>query len=172
MKMKKTIAITAIIAGVGIASMSYAAGGWGKRGANYYNCPMAQNTQVSQVDPAMQEKRSQFFNETVEIRKEIAMKQAEKRALLSNDNPDPAAVSKLTGELFDLRTSLRTKAEEAGLPPMIGPMAGRGDRGFGMQGRGFGSGPDNDYGQGPRRNGKGGRGQGFMNNQGYMQNRL
>ena len=170
--MKKGIVITAIIAGIGIAGMSYAAGGWGKRGGNYYNCPMIQDQQISQVDPALQEKREKFFTETQEIRKELAMKRAEKRALLNNENPDPAAVSKLTGELFDLRTSLREKAEEAGLPAMIGPMAGRGDRGPGMRGRGFGPGPDGDYGQGMGRYGKGGRGQGFMNSPGYMQNRF
>ena len=170
--MKKRIAVVAVIVGIGVAGMSYAAGGWGKRGGNNYNCPMVQSGQFVQVDPALQEKRDAFLTETQEIRKEIVMKQAEKRALLRGDNPDPAVVSQLTGELFDLRTSLREKATEAGLPAMIGPMAGRGGPGAGMKGRGFGPGMDDrGFGQGKGRYGKGGRGM-AMGNPGYMQNRF
>lgn len=189
--MKKKIAIVAVIAGLGLAGISQAAGGWGKRGgANYSDCPMIQNGQVTQVDPALQEKRDKFFTDTQEIRKEMVMKQAEKRAMLRGDNPDPQAASKISGELFDLRTTLRQKADEAGLPGAFGPMGGRGGftpamngRGFdsGMNGRGFGQGmtsrgfapgmDDRGYGPGMGRSGKGGRNMGYMGNSGYGQDR-
>lgn len=171
--MKKKIAIVAVIAGLGLAGISQAAGGWGQRGgANYYNCPMIQNGQMTQLDPALQEKRDKFFTDTQEIRKEMVMKQAEKRAMLRGDNPDPQAVSKISGELFDLRTTLRQKADEAGLPGAFGPMGGRGGFTPGMNGRGFAPGMDDrGYGPGMGRQGKGGRNMGYMGNPGYGQGR-
>ncbi len=170
--MKKKIAIAAVIVGIGIAGISQANGGWGKRGGNYNNCPMIQNGQTGQIDPALQEKRDKFFSDTQEVRKQMIMKQAEKQAMLRGDNPDPQAVSKISGELFDLRTSLRQKAEEAGLPGAFRPMAGRGAFGQGMQGRGFTQGMDDrGYGQGMGR-GRGGKNVGYMGNPGYGQNRF
>ena len=76
-----------------------------------------------------------FFKDTQDLRKEMAMKQAEKQALMRSDNPDPAALSQITGELFDLRTTMRQKAEEADVSQFIGPMGGRGG-GPGMRGPG------------------------------------
>lgn len=170
--MKKKIAIVAVVAGLGLAGISQAYGSWGKRGANYYDCPMIQNGQVSQVDPAFQEKRDKFLADTLEIRKEMAMKRAEKNALMRNDNPDPQVVSRITGELFDLRTTLRQKAEEAGMPAAFGPITGRNGFTPGMRGRGFSAGMDNrGYGPGMGRTGKGGRAMGFMGNPGYAQGR-
>ena len=170
--MKKKIAIIAVVAGLGVAGLSQAYGGWGMRGANYYDCPMIGNGQVSQLDPALQEKRDKFLADTQELRKEMAMKQAEKQALLRNDNPDPQVVSRITGELFDLRASMRQKAEEAGLPAAFGPMAGRGGFAPGMSGRGFD--PDaygRGNGPGMGRAGKGGRSMGYMGNPDYRQGR-
>lgn len=170
--MKKKIAIVAVVAGLGFAGIAQAYGGWGMRGSNYNDCPMIQDGQVNQLDPALQEKRDKFFADTQEVRKEMAMKQAEKQALLRNDNPDPQALSKITGELFDLRTTMRQKAQEAGLPAVFGPMAGRGGFAPGMRGRGFAPGMD-ERGNGPGmgRVGKGGRAMGYMGNPGYNQGR-
>ncbi|MEE4165804.1 MAG: hypothetical protein V2I35_07390, partial [Desulfocapsaceae bacterium] len=83
--MKKKLVVAAVIAGLGVAGISQASGGWGNRGANYYNCPMIQNGQVSRIDPALQEKRNKFFADSLELRKQVAMKQAEKQALLRSD---------------------------------------------------------------------------------------
>ncbi len=170
--MKKKIAIVAVVAGLGLAGISQAYGGWGNRGAAYNNCPMIQNGQVSQLDPALQEKRDKFIADTQEIRKEMAMKRVEKQALLRNDNPDPQVVSTITGELFDLRATMRQKAEEAGISAAFGPMGGRGGFAPGMNGRGFDSdrnGRGNGVGMG--RAGKGGRTMGYMDNYGYNQGR-
>jgi hypothetical protein len=196
MKMKKKIAIVAVVAALGLTGMTQAYGGWGNRGGGNDNCPMIQNGQMTQLDPALQEKRDTFFTDTQEIRKEMAMKQSEKQAMLRGDNPDPQAVSKISGELFDLRTTLRQKADEAGLPGAFGPK-GRGGFSAGMNGRGFdqgmnsrkygrgmngpgfdqgvtsrGYGPDMNgpgYGPGMGRSGKGGRKMGYMGNPGYGQ---
>jgi len=188
--MKKKIAVAAVIVGIGIAGINQAYGGWGKRGGNFNDCPMIQGGQYAQIDPALQEKRDKFFTDTQELRKQMIMKQAEKQAMLRGDNPDPQAVSKLSGELFDLRTSLRQKAEEAGLPGAFGPMAGRGSFGQGAKGRGYGQGmqgrgngpgmqgrgftpgmDDSAYGPGMGR-GRGGRNVGYMGTPGYGQNRF
>jgi len=163
--MKKKIAIAVVIAGLGLAGLNQAYAGWGARGANYYNCPQLQGGQYSQIDPATQEKMDKFFTDTQDIRKEMAVKQAEKQALLRSENPDPAALGKIAGELFDLRTTLRQKADEAGVAGLMGPQGGRkfaqGNRGIGMGGPGMG---------GP---GKGGRNMGYgMNNSGFNQGRF
>ena len=137
--MKKKILTTTLVAAIGLAAVS-AYAGWGQRGGGYWNNnmpgPMMQGPgmqmQYNQVDPAVQEKLDKFFADTTDIRKEIAVKQAERMALIRAENPDPTAVSKLAGELFDLRTTMHQKAEEAGVTAYLGPMNGpRGGRAFG-----------------------------------------
>lgn len=132
--MKKKIAIAAIIASIGLAGFSQAYA-WGPRGGgnNYGNSPQYQGTQYNQVDPAAQEKIDKFFTGTQELRKEIAMKRAEKQAMIRGENPDPAALSKVTGELFDLQATMRQKADEAGVSEYRGRMGGH-DFGPGMRG--------------------------------------
>ena len=89
------------------------------------------------------------------------MKRAEKKALMRSENPDPQAVAKVTGELFDLRVTMREKAEEAGVEQYVGP--GRmGCMGGGMGG-GMGMGMGRGRGCGP------GPGAGMMMNQGAQQ---
>lgn len=144
--MKKQIAIAAVIASIGIAGITQAsAAGWGQRGGgNFANCPCTTG-QSSQIDPATQEKLDTFFNDTQDLRKDIAMKRAEKQALMRSENPDPAALSTVTGELFDLQVSMRQKAEEAGVDQYIGPR-GPGGKGQGMRGNGnFGPGRGGRY---------------------------
>jgi hypothetical protein len=155
--MKKQIAIATVIASIGIAGITQAyANGWGQRGGvNYGNCPFT-TVRYNQVDPAIQEKLDTFYNDTQDLRKDIAMKRAEKQALMRAENPDPAELSEVTGELFDLQASMRAKAEEAGVEQYVGPRGPRGNN-PGMRSRGNFGGP-----------GKGGRymssnmqGQGF-----------
>lgn len=162
--MKKKIAIAVVIVSLGLAGLNQAYAGWGGRGGGgggyYGNCPQFQGGQYNQVDPAAQEKMDKFFNDTQDLRKNMTMKQAERQALLRSDNPDPAALSKISGELFDLRTTMRQKAEEAGTTGFMGQMGRRGF-GPGMSGPGM-SGPGKG---GPARNG---RNMGYMmNNSGY-----
>lgn len=82
-------------------------------------------------DPALQQKHAKFLDETRELRKQLAVKQAGMRALMQASQPDSAQVAQFEGELFDLREQLRAKAQESGLP--FGMMGGcRGGHGMGM----------------------------------------
>jgi Spy/CpxP family protein refolding chaperone len=59
------------------------------------------------------EKVDTFLKETQETRKQLAVKRSERRALMSQDNPDEKKVGKLTGEIFDLKNLLDEKAKGA-----------------------------------------------------------
>ncbi len=56
-----------------------------------------------------------FRAETNSIRKKIVVKRSGLNALLRNDNPDEKNVAKLTGDLYDLKAELETKAKAAGI---------------------------------------------------------
>ncbi|WP_163338672.1 periplasmic heavy metal sensor [Desulfopila sp. IMCC35008] len=133
--MKKKIMTVVLV--TGLVAAGAASANWNRgngMGMNYQNCPQYPNAIVQQqLDPAVQGKLDKFFADTQEIRKQIIMKQTEKRALLQSNNPDPAAASKLAGELFDLRNSIRTMAVEAGVDQYVGPrgMMGGNGQGFG-----------------------------------------
>lgn len=87
--------------------------------------------------------RDKFFNETVNLRRQVVVKSAEIDALMSRENPDEKKVGLLTGEVFDLKNQLHAKAEEYGI----------------KAGGYFCGGP---YGNGPRMGGRGGWGRGMM----------
>jgi len=154
--MKKRIMAVVLISGLALATAASANWGRGGGGAGYYGaCPMVQGGQVpyyQQTDPAVQEKVNQFFLDTQDLRKQIVVKQSERRAFMQNTNPDPAAVAKLTGELFDLRNDMREKAVAAGVDQYVGP---------GMMGGGFGPG------RGGYGGGRGGRMMGGPGGPGY-----
>jgi zinc resistance-associated protein len=144
--MKKKIMIGALAAMVATGAATAAYANWGQRGGGYWNDNMQgpgpqMQMRYNQVDPAVKEKLDKFFTDTADLRKEMAVKRAEQRALLRSDTPDPAAAGALAGELFDLRTAMHQKAEEAGVTAYIGPMNGpRGGRDFGPGNRGMGRG--------------------------------
>ncbi len=66
-----------------------------------------------------------FLAGTKDLRRQVFIKRAEKRALMHVANPNAQEVAKVSGELFDLKNSLREKAEAAGIE--------RGFRGFGRE---------------------------------------
>ena len=63
-------------------------------------------------DDLDKEKIDTFLKETQETRKQLAVKRSERRALMSQGNPDEKRVATLTGEIFDLRNLLDDKAKE------------------------------------------------------------
>lgn len=135
--MKKHIVIVMVIVGLGWAGMNQAYAGWAGRAGNCPNFAGAGYTQ--QVDPEVQQKIDAFIDENKELQKSIVMKRAEYQALMRSSNPDPASMSKVAGELFDLRTVLQQKADAAGVGQYFGPMGGAGcGRGFSKGGRGMG----------------------------------
>lgn len=81
------------------------------------------------------EKVAAFLAETKETRKQLAVKRSERRALMSQDNPDEKKVANLTGEIFDLKNLLDEKARGTfGNTPPFSYGGARG--GFGNCGRG------------------------------------
>ena len=82
------------------------------------------------------EKAAAFLESTKEIRKQMAVKRSERRALMKQENPDAKRVAQLTGEIFDLRDTMAQKAKETfgDNPPPFGLMGPRG--GFGDHDRG------------------------------------
>lgn len=138
--MKKKLIITALVTGIGFSTISLVHAGWGQ---NNKQAPGPQ-IQYNQVDPAVKEKLDAFFADTQDIRKEMTMKRAEKQALIRNNNPDPEALGTVEGELFDLRTTMRLKAEEAGVSQYLGPMNGpTGKRQYNVTNNGRGRGGRN-----------------------------
>ncbi|HBH28643.1 MAG TPA: hypothetical protein DDX99_07330 [Desulfofustis sp.] len=125
--MKKQLIITLLVIGLSGAGLSQAIarGNYGGQGGP--GC--------MQRDPAVVEKLDAFFQENAELRKQMAMKRTEYKAVMSADNPDPAVAAALAGELFDLRTDLRAKADEAGVAQYLpGPGGGGFGRGKGGEG--------------------------------------
>ena len=150
--MKKQILALALI--IGLTMATAASAHWGRGGGyggGYGGCQQMQGQTMQgpmqgrmyqQLDQATQDKIKQFYKDTQPLHKEMAMKLAEKQALLRSDKPDPQAVAKVTGEMFDLRATIRQKAEQAGVDQYVGPghmgrYFGRG-RGPGMMGQGPG----------------------------------
>jgi zinc resistance-associated protein len=139
--MKKTLVITALVVGMGFVGLQHASargmGGFGGMGGH---C-LKGGPGYSQLDDASKAKVDKFYNETQDLRKQMVMKRAEERALMSSTNPDSAKVAKLAGEMFDLHTTLQAKAEAAGVQGLMGC-------GVGCQGSGKGKRPHHGGGRG------------------------
>ena len=124
-KMILTAALTSALALTGLQSALAAPGDMKDPGAMkgagaQMPCPMQNQMMGMQGGPQMNEEmmkaRDAFLSETTELRKNLAEKQAARRALMMGTNPDPEKAAVIAGELFDLREQLRIKAQAAGLP--------------------------------------------------------
>lgn len=137
MNTRRILIVVALIAGLGLVGLQQAsARGWGG-GGNGDGCFCQGNGPgYQQLDDATKAKVDAFKADTQDIRKQMAMKRAEKQALMGSQTPDAAAVAKVAGELFDLRTEMSEKAKEAGVPMMRGQ--GRDGRIAGKWGHGQG----------------------------------
>ncbi len=118
--MKKVLVITALVAGLGFFGFQQASANWGMGGGHGMGqgCPKGLPC-YTQLDAASKEKVNKFFNETKDLRKQMVMKHAEELAVLRSDNPDPARAAKLAGEMFDLRATMETKADAAGVSGLL-----------------------------------------------------
>ncbi len=119
--MKKQFIALALISGLTLAGTASANWGRAGMGGGCSSCPQSMGQFNPQVDQATQDKIEQFFADNQALRKEMMMKRAEKRAMMRSDNPDPKAVAKVTGELFDLRMTMRANAVKAGVDKYLGP---------------------------------------------------
>ena len=78
-------------------------------------CQGGQNTAQQSLTPEEKKKYDHFLEETVDLRKEMADKEAEYRKLMGSDKPDPAQAAMLTNEFYQLRDALTEKAHKAGI---------------------------------------------------------
>ena len=133
--MKKQIVAAILVSG--LAFTTVASANWNGQRGNC-DCPKMQMQMqgVQNLDEATQAKVKQFYADNQVIMKEMAMKRAEKRALMQGDNPDPKLAAQLTGEIFDLKTTIRLKADEAGVSQYIGQMNRGWDGKGGRDGKG------------------------------------
>jgi len=83
------------------------------------------------MDAETQKKHDAFMAATIELRKELAVKRAEKRAVMQAASPDPEQAAQLTRELLELRALMMAQAEEAGVDfgPGHGCLNGRSGKG-------------------------------------------
>ncbi|MCF8056859.1 MAG: periplasmic heavy metal sensor [Desulfocapsa sp.] len=126
--MKKAIAITALVTVMGLTGMNQAIANWGPGGmGGPGGCGGAGMQARAEMDDATKAKFDTFLTDNQATRKEIMIKQAEKRALMHAENPDAKQVSQLTGEIFDLRATMHAKAKEAGLEKYMGMGQGCGN---------------------------------------------
>ncbi|MFT5697567.1 MAG: hypothetical protein ACI8ZB_000415 [Desulforhopalus sp.] len=136
--MKKKIVAAILISGLAITTVASAK--WnGQRG----NCDWSnmQMQAVQNLDDATKAKVKQFHVDNQALLREMVMKRAEKRALMQSTNPDSKLAAQVAGDLFDLRMTLRLKAEEAGVSQYVGPMN------MGCNGMGKGGGQGRNYGK-------------------------
>ena len=135
--MKKTLLAVAAIATIGLAGYQLAeAQPWGGGpGMGPGNAMMGGPGQgQGQMSEETLKAREKFFNETTDLRKKMFSKKTELDAVMSGEKPDEKKAARLSEELFDLRSQMHQKAQEAGLAK-----AGFGCGGPGM-GMGMGSG--------------------------------
>ena len=118
--MKKTIIALVVVSSMAFAGLASAGMGGCMQGG------MGSCMQTANLDPVGKEKVDKFLADTTEIRKQLSVKHGEKMAMMRSEKPDPVAVGKVSGEIFDLHNNLRQKAAAAGVEQYMG----RG--GFGM----------------------------------------
>jgi hypothetical protein len=108
MKMKKTLMAALLAAIIGMMGVQHAEArdeGPHENGPGYFH----------KLDDATKAKIAKFRAENQDLHKQIAMKRAEKSALIRSETPNIEAVKKAAGELFDLKAAMYEKVKAAGL---------------------------------------------------------
>ncbi|MBB5349122.1 periplasmic heavy metal sensor [Desulfoprunum benzoelyticum] len=131
--MKKKIAAVVLVLGLATSGVALARGGMGMGPGAGMGCPQG-IAQYQQLDEATRTKIDAFQRDNQDLRKQIVMKHAAMRALMTSQNADPAAASKLSGELFDLQATMQEKAKAAGISQYVGGCGMGGAMGIGPRG--------------------------------------
>lgn len=119
--MKKALIVAALISGLTISTGAFASHGMSGGGHMGGMGGMGGPGFVQrQLDPEVQAKIDQFYKDTQNLRRQMVVKRAEKKAMMKRTDPDPAAVGQLAGELFDLHATMVQKAKEAGVEQYVG----------------------------------------------------
>jgi len=116
--MKKTLLTVAAIAMIGLAGYQLADAqpmGGGQGMGPGMEMMGGQGQGQGQMSEETLKAREKFFNETTELRKKMFSKRTELDAVMSGQKPDEKKAARLSEELFDLRTQMHKKAQEAGL---------------------------------------------------------
>ncbi len=117
---KKTTAKKLLLATILTSGLAFAISEAAVAGHHFRNGHGRMPCQVQNMTPEMQQKMTKFFEDTKETRKALAQKRAAMRAIMHAQTPDPTEASKVAGELFELRETMRTQAQEYGVPfPMM-----------------------------------------------------
>ncbi len=134
--MKKVLTVAALIGAMTLAGMHTASAHGGRNFSNNYGNGYCGSYDTEYRTSTNKDRVAieKFRDGTSSTHKKIFMKRSELQALYANENPDAKKVAELTGELYDLETELRKKAEAAELDA---PYAYR--HGPGMM-RGYGGG--------------------------------
>ena len=114
--MKKYLVAVALIGAIGFTgfSMANARGNYGYGpGSGSGDCNGGRYCDKGSYSEQDNEKAAAFFEETKELRKGIVVKRSELDALMRQENPDEKKVAKLTGDLFDLQSTMEEKAGKA-----------------------------------------------------------
>lgn len=117
--MKKVLAAVTLATIIGLTGLTQASAGWGpgSMGGGSFHPGMQVR---AQLDDATKKKFDKFMEETQDLRRQMAVKRAESRAMMRAKEPNASEVGKVAGELFDLRSTMRAKAKEAGLAEVMG----------------------------------------------------
>lgn len=114
--MKKFLVVAALVGILCLVSFSLVSARGNFRygpGMGYGHGDDCGNCNSWSFDGQDREKVDTFLKETLDTRKQLAVKSSERRALMSQENPDEKRVAKLTGEIFDLKNMLDEKAKDA-----------------------------------------------------------
>jgi len=115
--MKKTVVAIVAMATLGLAAYQVAEA---RSGMGPGDGMMGPGHAWQATDEATQKAQEKFLAETTELRRKMAAKHAEMRALMGGANPDGKQAAKLSEEMFDLREQMRAKAKDAGLASGVG----------------------------------------------------
>lgn len=124
--MKKSLVALTVVAALAITGSAFARGGMGP-GMGMGNCP--QMGQTGAMTPEMKK----FIGDTMPLREEMHAKHIQLQKEMIKDKPDAAKVTKLQGEVAELRQKMMDARAKAGLP--MGKMGKRGGK---MGGPGMG----------------------------------
>jgi len=128
--MKKSLVALTVVAALAITGSAFARGGMGMgpgMGMGMDNCP--QMGQTGTMTPEMKK----FIADTMPLREEMHAKHIQLQKEMIKDKPDTAKITKLQGEVTELRQKMMDARAKAGLP--MGKMGKRGGK---MGGPGMG----------------------------------
>ncbi len=125
--MKKAIAVVTLATLIGLTGAYQASAKWGHGGGMGGGGCQGQGIAArADLDDATKAEYENFVDSTQDLRKQVFVKRAKIRALMNAAEPNAEAIGVLSGEIFDLRATMRAKAKEAGLSDVIGTGKGQG----------------------------------------------